>query len=149
MFGLMVIASGAQAEIYKCVDDQGHVTYSNSRLSSRGCGVLSGDQPVSSVPSSRPSAKPAASPSPSFPRVSEEAQRSRDTDRKKILAQELAGEEQALADARKALADQEAVRLGGEKNYQKVLDRLQPFKDKVELHQRNVEALKREISSIK
>ena len=41
------------------------------------------------------------------------------------------------------------MRLGDERNYQKVLDRLQPFKDKVDLHKRNIEALRREISGLR
>ena len=40
-------------------------------------------------------------------------------------------------------------RRGDERNYQKVLDRLQPFKDKVDLHKRNIEALRREISGLR
>ncbi|MBI5752634.1 MAG: DUF4124 domain-containing protein, partial [Hydrogenophilales bacterium] len=35
------------------------------------------------------------------------------------------------ADAKKALAEQENIRLGGEQNYQRVLDRLKPYQDKV------------------
>ena len=58
-------------------------------------------------------------------------------------------QEQKLAEAEKALAEQEAIRLGDERNYQKVLDRLQPFKDKVELHKRNIKALRREISGLR
>ncbi len=39
------------------------------------------------------------------------------------------------------------MRSGDERNYQKVLDRLQPYKDEVERHQKNVEALKKEINN--
>jgi hypothetical protein len=41
------------------------------------------------------------------------------------------------------------VRSGDEKNYQRVLDRLQPYKDKVALHERNVEALRKEIRNLR
>jgi len=34
-------------------------------------------------------------------------------------------------------------------HYQKVLDRVRPFKDRVELHKRNVDALRREISGLR
>ena len=53
-----------------------------------------------------------------------------------------------LADARKKLTEQEAIRTGDEKNYQRVLDRLKPFQDTVEVHQKNVEALKRELVNL-
>ncbi|HRG72082.1 MAG TPA: DUF4124 domain-containing protein, partial [Thauera aminoaromatica] len=39
--------------------------------------------------------------------------------------------------------------LGDERNYQKVLERVRPFKDRVELHKRNVDALRREISGLR
>ena len=61
----------------------------------------------------------------------------------------MATEEKALAEAEHSLLEQESIRLGNERNYQKVLDRLQPFKDKLELHKRNIEALRREISGLK
>jgi hypothetical protein len=137
----------AHAQVYKCVDADGRTTYTNDRSLARGCTQLDSDQSVSSIPAPRPAtAQPAPS---SFPKVSPDAQRERDDARHKVLETELATEEAALADARKALSEQEATRLGNERNYQKVLDRLQPFKDKVELHQRNVDALRRELSGLR
>jgi hypothetical protein len=47
------------------------------------------------------------------------------------------------------LTEQEGIRTGDEKNYQRVLDRLQKYKDEVERHQKNVEALKKELSNAK
>ena len=54
-----------------------------------------------------------------------------------------------LEQAKKDLAEQEATRSGGERNYQKVLDRLQPLKDKVALHERNIEAVQKELSRLR
>jgi hypothetical protein len=148
------LAAPAYADIYKCTDADGRVTYTNDRALGRNCVRLQSDQPVSSIPA--PTRRPAAAPatpaagSPgAFPRVSPNDQRNRDDARHQVLQSELATEESALADAEKALAEQEAVRLGDERNYQKVLDRLQPFKDKVDLHKRNIEALRREISGLR
>jgi hypothetical protein len=147
--GLLAVSAGAQADIFKCMDEQGRVTYTNTRAA-KGCSTLSRDLPVSSVPGAQGGGgKPASAEAASFPKVSDDAQKSRDSDRKRILTQELATEEKSLEEAKKALAEQEAVRLGDERNYQKVLDRVQPYKDKVELHQRNVDALKREIAGLK
>ena len=47
-------------------------------------------------------------------------------------------EEKGLADAKAKLAEQESIRNGDEKNYQRVLDRLKPYQDAVERHERNV-----------
>ncbi|WP_228111912.1 hypothetical protein [Zoogloea sp. 1C4] len=76
-------------------------------------------------------------------------QKARDTDRRRILEEELATEQKSLEAARKELEEQESVRYGNERNYQKVLDRVQPYKDKVQLHERNIEALRREISNLR
>ncbi|MDX9885805.1 DUF4124 domain-containing protein [Thauera sp.] len=146
------LAAPAYADIYKCTDTDGRVTYTNDRSLGRGCVRLQSDQPVSSIPSParRPSAAaPATGSSAAFPRVSPSDQRNRDDARRQVLQSELTTEEGALAAAEKALAEQEAVRFGDERNYQKVLDRLQPFKDKVDLHKRNIEALRREISGLR
>ncbi|CAH1746978.1 conserved exported protein of unknown function [Thauera humireducens] len=144
----------AQAEVYKCTDAEGRITYTNDRNVARGCKALDTDQTISTVPAPvrRPTTGPAASPTgtPSgFPRVSPADQRARDDSRRQVLEAELATEEGALTAAEQALAEQESVRMGDERNYQKVLDRLQPFKDKVELHKRNIEALRREISGLR
>jgi hypothetical protein len=47
------------------------------------------------------------------------------------------------------LAAQEAVRLGSERNYQRVLDRLEPYKKKVKLHEDNIGNLRKELSSVR
>ena len=43
----------------------------------------------------------------------------------------------------------EATRLGDERNYQKYLDRVQGLKDNVALHEKNVEALNKELAGIR
>jgi len=139
----------AHAEIYKCVDAEGRTTYTNDRSIARGCKAIQQDQPISSMPAP-PRSSNAAPASPStFPKVSPNDQRARDDSRRQVLDKELATEEGALAEAQKQLSEQESIRQGDERNYQKVLDRLQPFKDKVELHKRNIEALRREISNLR
>jgi septal ring factor EnvC (AmiA/AmiB activator) len=147
---LMVVAAffalPAWADVYKCVDDDGHVTYTNTKPSSKAkCSALSRDQRVSTVPG-----RAASTLSPAgFPKVDGDTQKARDNDRRKILDQELATEQKNLDQAKKELAEQEAVRTGDERNYQRVIERLQPFKDKVALHERNLEALKKEIGNLK
>lgn len=140
------IALPAWADVYKCVDEDGHVTYTNTKPSPKAkCSALSRDQRVSTVPG-----RAANTPSPAgFPKVNSDVQKVRDNDRRRILEQELAAEQNNLEQAKKELADQEAIRTGDERNYQRVLDRLQPYKDKVALHERNLEALKKEIGNLR
>ena len=144
----LVASPLAVADVYKCVETdpatgQSRVTYTNTR-NVKGCERLSQDLPVSSVPA------PARKPSPAaFPKVGAGEQKARDNDRRKVLQTELEAEEKALEGARKALADQDAVRYGNERNFQKKLDRLKPFQDAVEQHERNVEALQKELSGLR
>lgn len=141
----------AHADVYKCVDAEGRTTYTNDRNLARNCKLLEQGQAVSSVPPPPPrQTAPAQSTSPSsFPRVSADTQRARDNSRREVLEGELAAEEKSLAAARQALSEQEAIRTGDERNYQKVLDRLKPYQDRVDLHQRNIEALRREIANLR
>ncbi len=49
-----VLGAGAvRADVFKCVDDEGRVTYTNTK-GGKGCTALSQDLPVSSVPSASP-----------------------------------------------------------------------------------------------
>jgi hypothetical protein len=136
----------AQADIYKCADADGHVTYSN--VATKNCRKLNLDPVNTAAP---PAGKAAVrTPTPStFPKVDDNTQKARDTDRRRILEGELSAEQKNLEQAKKELAEQEAVRTGDEKNYQRVLDRLQPFKDRVALHERNLEAIRKEIANLR
>lgn len=142
----------AIAEIYKCSDSAGHVTYSN--VQSKGC-VRLNLEPISTVPGGGASKPAARTPSPAgFPKVEEGTQRARDNDRRKILDQELAAEQKSLAEARKSLAEAEIAlpqerMQGGAINQAKVQERTQPLRDQVQLHERNIEAINKEISGLR
>ena len=56
----------------------------------------------------------------------------------------LAEAERKLEAANKALAEQEDMRSGGERNYARALERQQPYKDEVERQRQVVEQLRRE-----
>lgn len=152
MLLLLALTAAARADtLYKCVDSLGVVLYTNQKGGGKNCTVLSQDKAVSTYSAPRPAPRngaPGGTPG-DFPRVSDDAQKGRDTDRRKILDGELASEQAKLDQARRDLAEGEATRLGSEKNYQKYLDRVQALKDGVALHERNLEALRREISSLK
>lgn len=150
---LLVLPLAAAANtLYKCTDESGQVLYTNQKGGGKNCAVLSRDQPISSVPA----VKPRATPTPSdFPRVSPEQQKSRDGDRRAILEQELGNEQKALEDSKRSLAEQEgridpAERIvGGAVNQAKVEQRLQSYRDRVALHERNIEALRKEIANLR
>ena len=140
----------AAAEIWECTDSMGNKRFTNIESEAKGCKRLN-LPPLSTVPATKPRESPKAktsTPAPgNFPRVDADVQRERDADRRRILEQELANEEMLLQKARQELEAQESVRLGSERNYQRVLDRLEPYKKKVKLHEDNVANLRRELAA--
>ena len=149
---LLLLPLAAHADtLYKCTDPSGQVLYTNQKGAGKSCTVLSRDQPVSTF--TAPKAK-AGAPG-NFPRVGGDQQKARDNDRRAILDQELATEQKQLEEAKKALAEQEGIVLpeeriaGGGIQGGKREARLQTFRDKVALHERNIEALKKEIGNLK
>lgn len=147
---LCVLALPAWGDTYKCLDANGRATYTNMKEETKGKNCTVVMREISVVPAVQAPRSAAANPTPpGFPKVDQATQKSRDDGRRRILEDELAGEEKALAQARVELKQQESIRTGDEKNYQRVLDRLQKYKDEVERHEKNVSALRKELSNVK
>lgn len=140
---LALPAHAQRTEIFKCVDASGRASYTNDKRETEGkqCEVVTTQ--INVAPPPKPPSQRA------FPRESASDRLSATSRQRDILEKELAAEEQDLAKARQALAEQEAVRSGDERNYARVLERLQPFKDRIETHEKNIEALRRELSSLR
>jgi uncharacterized protein DUF4124 len=141
---LVLLAPPAFADIWECTDESGNKRFTNIKSESKGCRLMQVVVP-NTVPGTRPPTKAFESPK-NFPRVDGDTQRSRDAERRRILEQELANEQKLLDQARKELAEQESQRLGSERNYQRMIDRLEPYKKKVKLHEDNVANLRRELA---
>jgi hypothetical protein len=138
----------AQAEIYKSVDADGHVTYSSTPI--KGGKKLN----LEPLPTMLPPGKPSAH--GDFPRVDSATQKSRDETRYTILQNELTSEEKLLTEAKQSLAEAEAspeVFKGKDgktyRNVAKYDEKIKPLAAQVDLHQKNIEALKTELSKLK
>jgi hypothetical protein len=151
-------AVGAQAVLCKYVDGNGGITYSDSPV--QGARMLScfgAPPPPSTSPATVDHTKTApppatvrrASPGGGLPSVDADTQKRRDDSRRKILEEELAIEETALAQARKDLAGGQPIRTGDERSYQRDLDRAQQLKNRVSQHERNISAVKQELANIR
>lgn len=142
----------ASATVFKCVGPDGGITYTNEPSRGTHCSQLDANLPVSSIPAPpRSASTPAPQPATaaSFPRVSPDAQRSRDDTRRQILENELNAELLALETAKTALTDR-AGQLAPSAEEGALPDALsQPFRDQIELHERNIEALQREIRGLR
>ncbi len=133
-----------QAEIYKAVDADGHVTYSSSPIA--GGKKLNLEPLPTMVPGIKGSG---------FPSVDTATQRGRDETRRKILQDELDAEKKSLKTAMQNLSDAESnpdVYRGQDgRTYRNVAAydaKIQPLQDEVDLHTRNIQALETELSKI-
>ncbi len=157
----IAFAQSGGGSTYRCVDAAGRSTYTNvqEEMGGKKCTVVSREVSVVPAPPLPQSArKPAAAPASSVAgtvtgapgaRVDSQTQRNRDNDRRRILQEELQTAEKLLVTARQKLSEQESVRNGDERNYQRVLDRLKPFQDEVRGAEDNVAALKRELGNLR
>lgn len=122
---LAILASAAahgEGGMYKWKDANGHWIYSNINPPKNATRLTL--EPLTTIPAPRPKTT-VLSPA-GFPKVDGDTQKKRDDTRRKILEDELAAEEKLLADARKSNA-----------------------KGEVELHEKNVDALKKELANLK
>jgi hypothetical protein len=139
----------AAAEICVYLDSEGGTIYSNvNETPPKGAKKLRCFKEAQ-APGPESAGKPAQSQEAKLPNVDAQTQKRRDDERRRILESELASEQQQLEAARKALAEQEAVRSGGERNYQRYLERVEPYRKQVETHERNVQALQQELRTLR
>ena len=172
----------AQTTIYKHVDENGRVTYTNKPM--KGATVLELD-PITTIPATpalaiapAPAAKavatlerldkPAAA-APTLASIDANVQRKRDNDRRKILEEELTREEDSLAEARASISQEQqnptlvaAVRTMQttaepspaqltemRSNIEKASGRIRGLQSTVAEHEKNIEALKKELGALK
>lgn len=121
----------AHAELYKCIDGEGRTTYSETKDPKAKCTVAGGA--ITVVPYQAPANR------------SEERQPVKQRQRDAIQ-QQIDTQEAALVEAKKALQEQGELRLGSEKNYQRVLDRLKPYQDRVTEIEQSLAALRAELA---
>jgi hypothetical protein len=146
---LASFALGAQAEIFKRVDDEGHVTYSSTPL--KGGKKLH----LEPLPTMAPTPKTSRT-SEAFPRVNSDTQTRRDDTRRKILEDELATEQKALEEAHLKLKegqDNPEISKGANgqtfRNVAKYEEKVGALQEDVSTHEKNIEALRTEISNLK
>ena len=127
-------------EIWKCKGADGRWTYTNDRNEAEKMKCETVTRQVNVAPATKPP--------PGFPKESASQRANARERQREVLEKELATEQAALAKAQQDLAAQEAVRSGDERNYARVQERLQPYKDSIDTHEKNIEALRRELSNL-
>lgn len=206
ILGFMAATSAsalAQSTIYKHVDAQGRVTYTNRPMKDAVAVEL---EPITTIPStpmgvlgqSKPPAAPVPPPASgvapiekvekaevkpaiavvsaqpslsaaSFPSVDSRTQKKRDEDRRRILADELDREEKDLAELRKVMVQEQqnptlvaavrGIQQAGDpspseqaelrRNLEKASGRIRGLQATAAEHEKNIEALKKELGALK
>ena len=144
---LLLFAPAVQAEIYKFVDENGLVTYTNMPRPGAKPRLVIPELPTAAPPGPAKAAPPAGKARPSgriatpsyFPKVDVSTQRKRDDMRRQLLMEELRSEERNLAAAKSEFA------VGSRQRGANVSQLL----DAVRMHEKNIEMLNKELSHIR
>jgi hypothetical protein len=141
----------ACADICKYIDPAGNIHYQNV-APERGwkkLGCSTTDDPTVRPGNGGTVARAAPTPQ-GFPRVDATTQRGRDDMRKKVLVDELAAEEKMLVESRTQYADGAPAPLPEERtDAERYRARIARLRQAVALHEKNIEALKKELAAIK
>ncbi len=146
------VGAMAQNAVYKCPGPPVLYTdqLSSQEAREKGCVVIEG-APVTVI-QAPPKAKPAPAPAPAARsgegRVDPADQRARDSDARRILADELKREEERLAQLQREYNNGEPERRGDERNYAKYQERVAEMKTAIQRKEADIAALKREIGKL-
>jgi hypothetical protein len=126
-----------EGSMFKCITASGNAAYFNVPGVDGGSGDRGGGRANSATPAG-------------FPKVDAGTQKGRDDTRRKVLQDELATEEKLLAEARAAYGDGAPPPLPEEQSSaQKYADRLARLRQGINLHEKNVEALRKELAGLR
>ena len=121
-------------DMYRCATQSGASSYFNVPGAGGAQAVRSSNAPTPS----------------GFPRVDADTQKGRDDVRRKVLSEELAAEEKLLAETRALYADGAPVPLPEERaDAEKYRVRIARLRQTVNVHEKNIEALRKELAAIK
>jgi len=128
-------------ETYRCITHSGIMSYFNVP------GAPSAIPPDTSA--RRNGTAPPPSPA-GFPKVDAATQKGRDDMRRKVLSEELATEEKLLTESRAAYADGAPTALPEERaDVERYRARIAKLREAVNVHEKNIEALKKELAASK
>jgi len=145
----LIVAAPAQAEIYKYVDENGQVTFTD--VYKKGAKRIDLPGAPTSLPAATPAPRRASyNPSPTdFPRIDPNTQRNRDDIRRQVLQDEISGERRNADEARRQLQLGERLQPGERATDSTYLNRVKKLRDSVQQHEQNVTSIQRELANLK
>ncbi len=153
LIALLMVTIPAVAGIYKVVDENGRVTYTNAPAKSAQRVKLSSSEPTMVAKAAMTTAPVAMD---GFPKVSVTQQKKRDVKRRQILENELAAETRLLAEIHHALNEAEkSVKLIVADRSQLMSEssffedeKIKKLRNQAALHERNITALYKELENL-
>ena len=147
-----VVAQGpGTGAYYRCPGNVFTNTITAKEADAKGCKPLEISQPTTVPAPQKPRPQPGTPNGASRPegaKVDPGEQRARDSDARRILEAELKREEEALAVLQKEFNNGEPERQGGERNYQKYLDRVEAMRADIARKHADIAAIRREIAKL-
>lgn len=149
----VAFAASAQSVVYRCPGPP--VLYTDALTAAeakeRNCRTIEGATVTVVQAPRKPATPPPSASGPARPadsKVDPAAQKARDNDARRILADELRREEERLAALQRDFNNGEPERRGDERNYQKYLDRVADMKAQILRKEADIAALKRELAKL-
>lgn len=146
IFSFFVSAVNASTEIYKYVDSDGRITFTNK--------PIKGAKKFHTVPSSF-KLNDRTLPNKKTPTVSNPTQKERDLKRRELIENELKTESKLLLEAKqvlnRALNDSEMFNIDTTQSQQEIIKhkiKIKLIEKRVLLHERNIAALKKELANL-
>lgn len=145
----LILAAPVQAEIYKYVDENGQVTFTDVYRKGAKRIELPG-APAPLPPAAKAPRRASYNPSPAdFPRIDAGTQHRRDDIRRQVLQDEIAGERRNADEARRQLALGERLQPGERAIDASYLNRVTRLRASVQQHEQNVASIQRELANLK
>lgn len=144
----LILSAPAQAEIYKYVDENGQVTFTDVyKKGAQRIDLPGAPKPL--APAGKAPAR-AATPSPAnFPRIDAGTQKRRDDIRRQVLQDEIDGERRNAEEARRQLTLGERLQPGERANDTSYVNRVNRLRAALQQHEQNVTAIQRELANLR
>lgn len=148
-FLCLILAAPAQAEIYKYVDENGQVTFTD--VYKKGARRVDLPGAPTSLPARAKAPRRASyTPSPAdFPRIDPGTQKRRDDIRRQVLQDELSSERRNAEEARRQMTLGERLQPGERATDGTYIERANKLRTTVQQHEQNITAIQRELANLK
>jgi hypothetical protein len=147
LFFCLILAAPVQAEIYKYVDENGQVMFTDVYM--KGAKRIDLPGAPTPLPSSGKAPKKASYSPADFPRIDPATQKRRDDIRRQVLEDEIAGELRSADEARRQLVLGERLQPGERATDATYVDRVKKLRSTVQQHEQNVISIQRELANLK